>query len=161
MSGFEALLFGAAANAAAGTAATTGLLGSAGAFSAGTALASAGSVIGALGAIGQGRAASDAANYNARLAEMEAASKERAQRDASQRQLSGIRASIGKSGATSAGTPLLVLADSAANAEIDALNTRYGGALQSSIYRAGGADARRAGTIRAGASLLTGFGQIR
>lgn len=159
MSGFEALLFGSAA--AGGAAATTGILGSGGAFSLGTALGTAGSVIGALGAIGQGRAASDAANYNARLAEMEAASKERAQRDASQRQLAGIRASLGKSGATSAGTPLLVLADSAANAEIDALNTRYGGALQSSIYRASGADARRAGAIRAGASLLTGFGQIR
>ncbi len=159
MSGFEALLFGAAASG--GAAATTGLIGAGGAFSAGTALASAGTALGALGALGQGQASGAAADYNARLAQDEATSKEAAQRADAQRRLSTIRSQIGKSGATSAGTPLLVLADSAANAEIDALNTRYGGTAQSALYRAGGADARRAGTIRAGTSLLTGFGQIR
>lgn len=159
MSGFEPLLFGLGASGTA--AATTGLIGAGGAFSLGTALGTAGTVLGGLGAIGQGRAADKAANYNANLALAEASSKEAAQRAAAQRQISGIRANIGKSGATSAGTPLMVLAESAANAEIDALNTRYGGATQASIYRAGGADARRAGTIRAGTSLLTGFGQIR
>lgn len=159
MSGFEPFLFGAAASG--GAAATTGLLGAGGAFSAGTALATAGTVLSGLSAISQGRAAGKAADYNANLALAEASSKEAAQREAARRQIGSIRANIGKSGATSAGTPLMVLAESAANAEIDALNTRYGGATQSSIYRAGGADARRAGTIRAGTSLLTGFGQIR
>lgn len=159
MSGFEPLLFGAAASGTA--AATTGLIGAGGAFSLGTALGTAGTALGALGAIGQGRAADKAASYNASLAEAEAASRERAQREAARRQIGSIRAGIGKSGATSAGTPLMVLAESAANAEIDALNTRYGGTTQAGIYRAGGADARRAGTIRAGTSLLTGFGQIR
>lgn len=159
MSGFEPFLFGTAASGTA--AATTGLIGSAGAFSAGTALASAGTALGAIGALSQGRAAGAAGDYNARLAQAEAESRERAQRAESERRMGNLRASIGKSGATSAGTPLLVLAESAANAEIDALNTRYGGAVQSSLYRSAASDARRAGTIRAGTSLLTGYGQIR
>ncbi|CAB4140174.1 hypothetical protein UFOVP669_12 [uncultured Caudovirales phage] len=103
----------------------------------------------------QGRAADKAAQYNARSAEMEAASREQAQRAQSQRQLGTIRANIGKSGATSEGTPLLVLADSAANAEIDALNTRFTGLRQAALYRAEGANARKASYLRAGASLLS------
>lgn len=108
MSGFEPLLFGLGASGTA--AATTGLIGAGGAFSLGTTLGTVGAIGSALGAIGQGRAADRAANYNASLAEAEAASKEAAQRAAAQRQIGSIRANIGKSGATSAGTPLMVLA---------------------------------------------------
>lgn len=95
------------------------------------------------------------------MAAAEGASRERAQREESWRRLSSIRSQIGKSGATASGTPLLVLAESAANAEIDALNTRFGSTLQQSLYGMQGRNAKRAGTIGAGASLLTGYGKTR
>lgn len=130
-------------------------------------LGTVGSVIGGVGSLmqassarAQGKAAQAAANYNAESAMMEARSRESAQRAASARQLATIRSRIGKSGATSEGTPMMVLAESAANAEIDALNTVITGQRQASIYRAQGTNARRQGNISAGSSLLSGFGRI-
>lgn len=164
MSGFEPFLFGAAATGAGtatATAATSGLLGAGGAFGLGQTLATVGGLTGALGAYQNGQAQSQAANYNAAAAASEAASRERAQREEAERRRGSIVAQLGKSGATVAGTPLMVLAESAANAEIDALNTRYGGAMQQSLYGATGRNARRAGAIGAGASLLTGYGLTR
>lgn len=165
MSGFEPFLFGAAASG--GAAATSGIIGTAGAFSAATTagtLASAAAIGGTLAAADsarqQGKAAQRAGEYNAQSALMEAKSRESAQRADSQRSLARIRANIGKSGATSAGTPLLVLAESAANAEIDALNTRFTASRQADVYRAGGANARTQGNIMAGTSLLQGAGKF-
>lgn len=126
----------------------------------GPALAVAGTVMQVGGALSAGKAAQSAANYNAQSALIEAQSREAAQRASAARQLSATRATIGKSGATSEGTPLLVLAESAANAEIDALNTRQTGERQASLYRAQGANARKAGYIQAGTSLLSGAGKI-
>lgn len=153
------LMFGTAATAG-GAAATAGLIGTAGAFSAGTALATAGSALGVMGALSAGKAAQGAANYNAPSAMIEAQSRENAQRAQAARQLGAIRAAIGKSGATSEGTPLLVLAESAANAEIDALNTQYTGQRQAGLYRAQGANARKASYIQAGTSLLSSAGKF-
>ena len=175
MTGFEALFAGAGAGAAgAGTAAAgagaaaagagTAAAG-AGAAAAGTSWATyaayAGAALSAASAYQQGQAQSAAANYNASAAAAEAASRERAQREESWRRRGSLAAQLGKSGATVAGTPLLVLAESAANAEIDALNTRYSGAMQQSLYGATARNARTAGTIGAGASLLTGYGLTR
>lgn len=98
--------------------------------------------------------------YNAEMALREARSKEAAQRAEGMRRLSSIRSSIGKSGATSAGTPLMVLAESAANAEIDALNTQFAGKTQAELYRSKGKNAEKAGYLAAGTSLLSGFGKI-
>lgn len=123
-------------------------------------LPAAGSALSAIGALQQGKAAQAAANYNAQSAEMEAQSREAAQRAQATRQLGATRAAIGKSGATSEGTPLMVLAESAANAEIDALNTRLTGQRQANLYRARGANARTQGYISAGASLLTAAGKM-
>lgn len=139
MSGFE----GIALSSILGTAATVG-----------------GTVLQAGAARSAGKAEAAAAEFNARNAQMEAQSRESAQRAESERRLGTIRAQIGKSGATSAGTPLMVLAESAANAEIDALNTRYTGMRESALYRAQGANAKRQGNIAAGTSLLSGFGKI-
>ena len=119
-----------------------------------------GTVASAFGAIQQGKAEQNAANYNAAAARADAASREAAQRTQAQRQLSGIRANVAKSGATMAGTPLMVLAESASNAEIDALNTRRSGAIESDIYTARGRNARTAGNLRAGTSLLSGMSRI-
>lgn len=130
------------------------------ALAAPTALQLAGTFLSGVSAKAQGDAAARAAEYNAQAAEMEAASREQAQRAQSQRQLGTIRANIGKSGATMEGTPLLALAESAANAEIDALNTRFTGQRQAGLYRMQGDSARRQGNLMAGTSLLSGFGRI-
>lgn len=123
-------------------------------------LAAAGAVVSAVGMVQQGKASQQAGEYNAQSALLEGQSRENAQRAEAARNQARIRANIGKSGATSAGTPLLVLAESAANAEIDALNTRYTADRQANVYRAGGANARSQGNLMAGASLLSSAAKI-
>lgn len=126
-------------------------------FAAAAAAATVGS---ALSARAEGKAEAAAAQYNAESSRQEAASRERVQRAESMRRLGAIRSQIGKSGATSAGTPLAVLAESAANAEIDALNTRYTGMREQALYGASARNARTMGNLRAGTSLLSGFGKF-
>jgi hypothetical protein len=109
-----------------------------------------------VGALNQGKAESGAAQFNAESARQEAASREAAQRAQAQRQLGTIRAGVAKSGARMEGTPLAVLSESAANAEIDALNTRYSGQREGALYDSRARNARTAGYLRAGTSLLTG-----
>lgn len=128
--------------------------------SAGSVIGTIGTVVSAVGAMNAGKAESNAATYNAEMARRDASSKEAAQRVQQQRQLSNIRASVGKSGATMAGTPLMVLAESAANAEIDALNTRYSGVAESNLQMSRAKNARTAGNLRAGTSLLSGMSRI-
>jgi len=154
MSFLPALAFGSAATGTA--AATTGLFGAGGSFALGTTLGTVGTAVGALGAIQGGKAENSAAQFNADSARMEAQARETAQRTAAQRQLGSIRAGVSKSGATMEGTPLAVLSESAANAEIDALNTRYSGQREAALYESRGRNARTAGYLRAGTSLLTG-----
>ena len=157
MSFLPALAFGTAATAT--TAATTGLFGAGGSFALGTTLSTVGTAVGALGAIQGGKAESKASQYNADAARAEAQARETAQRTAAQRQLGSIRAGVSKSCATMAGTPLAVLSESAANAEIDALNTRYSGQREAALYEARGRNAKTAGYIRAGTSLLSSAGK--
>lgn len=123
------------------------------------ALQIAGTAASVIGAIQGGKAESQAAQYNADSARMEAQARETAQRTAAQRQLGSIRAGVSKSGATMEGTPLAVLSESAANAEIDALNTRYSGQREAALYEARGKNARTAGYMRAGTSLLSSAGK--
>jgi hypothetical protein len=137
--------------ASASTAATLGTVGSiAGAVGTG---------ISVISAIQGGKADAKVAQYNADSARAEAQARETAQRTAAQRQLGSIRAGVSKSGATMAGTPLAVLSESAANAEIDALNTRYSGQREAALYESRGRNTRTAGYVRAGTSLLTGAGR--
>lgn len=124
------------------------------------AMAVVGSVMQANAIRQQGKAEAAAAEFNARSAEQEAASKESLIRQQAARQMGTIRSQIGKSGATSAGTPLLVLAESAANAEIDALNAQYTGQRQAALYRAGGANAKSQARTMAGATLLSSASKI-
>ena len=140
-----------AVGASAGTVATMGTVGSV--------LSTVGTVVGAVGAIRGGRAEASSAQFNADSARQEAQSRENAQRAQAQRQLASIRAGVSKSGATMEGTPLAVLSESAANAEIDALNTRYSGQRESALYSARGQNARTAGYLRAGTSLLSSAGK--
>ena len=112
-----------------------------------------------ISSIQSGKAEAKAAQYNADTARAEAQSRETAQRVQAQRQLGSIRAGVSKSGATMAGTPLAVLSESAANAEIDALNTRYSGQREAALYEARGRNAKTAGYMRAGTSLLSSAGK--
>ena len=154
MAFLPALALGSAATAT--TAATAGLFGAGGAFGLGATLSTLGTAASVFGAIGQGKADASASQFNADAARQESASREAAQRAAAQRQLGSIRAGVSKSGATMEGTPLAVLSESAANAEIDALNTRYSGQREAALYESRGRNARTAGYLRAGTSLLTG-----
>ena len=118
-----------------------------------------GSIVGAVGAIQGGNAENSAAQFNAQSARMEAESRENAQRAQAKQQLGSIRAGVSKSGATMEGTPLAVLSESAANAEIDALNTRYSGQREAALYESRGRNAKTAGYMRAGTSLLSSAGR--
>jgi len=132
-----------------------------------SALGGIGSAIAGVGTIAQvgamrqqGKAESAAADFNAQSAELDASSRASLIRSQAARQIGAPRAQIGKSGATTAGTPLMVLAESAANAEIDALNATYTGARQAALYRAGGANARSQARTMAGTTLLSGMSKI-
>lgn len=164
MSGMEILL-GAAGTAgtagAAGVAATTGLFGTAGSFALAPTLSTIGSAMGVVGALNSGRSEQAAANYNAQSAQMDAAAKEAAQRRDAARQQGALRASLAKSGTSMEGTPLMVMAESAANAELDALNTRITGQRESTLYRMRGSNAATASRWQAGTSLLTGLSKIK
>ena len=143
-----------------GAAATAGLFGAGGTFALGQTLATVGTGLSVMGALRAGQAGQQAATYNAETARMEGAMREAAQRQQASRQLSSIRAGISKSGARMEGTPLMVLAESAANAEIDALNTRFSADREVGLQRMRGQEARRAAYWSAGTSLLTGMSRI-
>lgn len=126
-----------------------------------------GGAMGAIGALQQGAAAQQAGEYNARIAEQnallsrqQAASEEQRQRLFAKKEIGSIRAAYGASGVTG-GSSLDVLAESAANAELDALNIRHGGEMRSQGYlaqarldRMGGENARRSSRWMAASTLL-------
>jgi hypothetical protein len=143
-----------------GAAATAGLFGAGGTFALGQTLATVGTGLGVLGAVRAGQAASMAGQYNAQSALEEGAARESLIRQRADATLGATRAAIGKSGVTTAGTPLMVLAESAANAEIDALNARYTAGRQATLSTMRGQEGRRAAYLSAGTSLLTGASRI-
>lgn len=116
-----------------------------------------------MGAAGQQQAAAaqaQAADYNAKTTQMQGkAEAERLQRE-SAREQGRLRAAIGKSGVTTAGTPLMVMAESEANAELDILNTRWSTDRQVDLYKMQSKSAKTAGNIGAGSSLLSGAGRL-
>ena len=130
--------------------------------------------VSAAGAIAQGNAARSAASFNAAVARQDeaiaraiAAADAARQRSQANRLAGRQRAAIGASGITPEGSPLDVMADSALEAELDALTTRYRGELQARGYgseamlqKMRGNAARQAGYIGAGAALLSGARQL-
>lgn len=132
-----------------------------------------GALVQAKGAQAQARAQQQAAQYNASVADRNAViAKDQAARDAeaqkrnSVRQLGGMRAAYGASGVTIEGSPLDVLEQSAAEAELDRLNITYKGDLKAMGYqeeatldRFSGETAIQQGRYRSASALLTGAGQ--
>ena len=114
-------------------------------------------VISAIGQIKSGQAQAQAAEYNANLAKMEAKAEEARRRRESSQVMGKMRAGRAKSGVTAEGTPLLVQAESAEMAELDALNARWSGETQSDMYRRKASSARSAIPYTVGATLLGGY----
>lgn len=123
-----------------------------------------------VGNISQGNAQARAANYNQQIATYNAGrtreagkiEEDRIRREA-RKKIGLIRANVGASGFALEGSALDVLAESAYNAEFDALATRYNYEtsatsqdMQSRLYASEARDARRASYIGAASSLLKG-----
>ncbi len=109
----------------------------------------------------QAQAQSRAATYNAQAAENSAtysrqigAENERRQRVQNTKALGSIRAKYGASGITLDGSPSDVLAESAANAELEALMARHSGIVEAIGYgNSARLDRSRAGAARTGGYL--------
>ena len=113
----------------------------------------------------------NAANYNAAVAGNEAKSTmqmtgvaEGNERRAAREVIGRESAAVGQSGTGYGGSPGSLLDQSAVNAELDALNTRYRGSLtaygfktQQSIDTQAGKDAMTAGVARAGGVGLSSY----
>jgi alkanesulfonate monooxygenase SsuD/methylene tetrahydromethanopterin reductase-like flavin-dependent oxidoreductase (luciferase family) len=137
-----------------------------------------GIAVSVLGALSSASAERRAANFNAAAAERDAAvARQNAAADAqaqsreARRRIGAARAAYGAAGVALEGSPLDVLEQSAAEAEMDKLNILYKGELQAMGYddsaalsRSRAKDATTAGLFRAGSTVLTGaakgaFGQ--
>ena len=141
----------------------------------GAALMIGGTALGAYGQYQAGQSAEAMANYNAKLANNEATAKEQQshfetlemskQRD---RLLASQRAYAAKTGAMiSEGTPLLLMAEQAGEAELDILNNQRNRMLeaqalksQATLDRYSGAQASYAGKVGAFSTLLSGVGSV-
>lgn len=140
------------------------------AISWGQALSGLGSFVSAIGSVAQGMAGSDAAKYNAQVAEnnaiaarQKAAVDEAARRDQLERIQAQARANVGKGGGDFSGSALDIMAQNAATAELDALTVRYGGETraagfeaQAELDRSQASSARAGGYFGAGSRILSG-----
>ena len=129
-----------------------------------------GSLMSANSQIKAGNAAGDAHDFNASIAEgnadqaiIQAAQQERQQRIIGRKAVGDMRASFGASGGTG-GSAMDVLAESMANAEMDALNIRYAGEVKSAnfkneanLMRLQGRNARNAAQSNANATIFNGM----
>ena len=148
----------------------------AGAFTLGN-LGTVASIIGtafsAIGGIQQGKAASNAATYNAQIAErnaiiarQQAAADEQRQRRMGVLRLGAARAAYGEAGVELEGSPLDILEQSAAQEELDALTIRYKGELrgmgaesEAALNRAQAPSLLTQGYMKAGSAVLLGGAQ--
>ena len=128
----------------------------------------------AASAISQGQAAKKQAKFQAAVNEQKAArerqfsaSEEKDFRRRQSQLFAERRAALGAAGIEiGTGTPLIAAGDFAAETELQALRIRSGGETQATrleqqaqLRRAAGRSAQRQGFFRAGASLLSGYGE--
>ena len=137
-------------------------------------LSGGGNLLAGFGSLIEGEAAYEASKLeakqlraNAVLAEEEAKVNESRQRRMSYKMLSSARAAVGASGITIEGSPMDVLEESAAQAELDALLIRHGGAVKAATYRNqarltrhSGKVSRTLGFLNFGGSLLSAGGSF-
>lgn len=127
-------------------------------------------LVSAFGQFESGQASEQAYEFNAKIAEQNAAQtrlasaqEERMSRIQARKEIGSMRAAYGASGVTMEGSPMEVLAESVAMAELDALNIRHAGEMRARGYqmeaassRFSGASARTAARIGAVSSLMKG-----
>lgn len=126
--------------------------------------------VSAYGAYEAGQQAEAQAKYQSKIARNQAQAAKNAaevaeqnRRERDRRIMAEQRALVGGSGLSTEGAPLLVMLDSAKEAELDAIRLRYGGSLQSGgfldqakLFQFQGRQAAQAGTTQAGTTLITG-----
>ncbi len=136
-------------------------------------LALVGGIASAVGSINQANAATAAARFNSKIANQNAdlaiarsKEEERRHRILARKRLGSIRAGFGASGVTLEGSPLDVLEESAAAAELDSLTIRnqglvdqFGFLATSKLQDFKGAAARRTGAFRTAGILISAGGQ--
>ncbi|SOD41313.1 virion core protein, T7 gp14 family [Nitrosovibrio sp. Nv4] len=138
----------------------------------GVVAALAGAGMSAMGAMSQAKAQKDVALYNAQIAQRNATiSRQQASRDAAahnrnaRRQIGAMRAAYGASGIAMEGSPLDVLASSAAEAKLDEMNIKYKGELkaigfqdEATLERFSGENAMKQGRMEAASAIIGGIG---
>jgi hypothetical protein len=108
-----------------------------------------------------GAAQKEAYDYNAEIVQQKAAYDEAQARDRLRKLMSTQRALYAKAGVDlTSGSPLLVLAQTAAEGEEEALNIRRTGYNEAQLQKYYGSQAKTAGTLGAGSTLLTGLGNL-
>jgi hypothetical protein len=121
-----------------------------------------GSGISAIGTYKAGQAQAKAYEYNAKMATEQAAYEEEQSREKFKQLMGQQKALYAKAGVSlTSGSPLLVLAEQASEAEEEALNIRYAGANQATMYKWQAEQAKQAGTIGAFGSFLSGLGMSK
>ena len=129
-------------------------------------------IIGAVGAVAGSQSEAAALKHNAKLGDMQAvqagnvaAAREEVVRREADQVLGSQAAAYAQSGGGMGGSAADVMRQSAVNAELDALTTRYEGELQAWGFRAGADQDRftagavkQAGAFKAAGSLLSGYG---
>lgn len=137
-------------------------------------LAGASSLMSAAGSLQQGKEEQATLDYNADVMRQGAqATREKAEfdetmhREKVRKLLSSQRAAYGAAGVDMAGSPLLVLEDTAAQGELEAKTIKHGGEVEASqklnqaeIYETQGKNARSASIWKAGTSLLSGGASV-
>ena len=119
----------------------------------------AGVYMSAMGKYQEGKQAKQAHDYNAEVAEQEAAYKEKESRLRFKRIIGRQLSLYAKAGVDiSTGSPLLIMSQTAAEGELEALNIRYAGENLANMERWYGKRAKRAGKIAAWSTLLAGGG---
>jgi len=128
-----------------------------------------------IGSMSQASAAQDQADYQATVQRQQATRErqiaESEERDFRKRQSAALalrRAELGGSGVRgTTGTPLIAEEDFMSEAELQAQRIRQGGEVsatrleqQADLTKAAGRSASQRGFMRAGSSLLTGFGEF-
>lgn len=133
---------------------TTGATG--GGFSLGTTLLMGATALDVLGSISDAESQAKAMEYNAKIIEQNARINEENARRQGRSRLSAINAAYGKSGVQMQGTPIEVLSGQAGEIELEALASRYQGAMEASAKRYQASQTRTGGYWGAAGSLLKG-----
>lgn len=118
-----------------------------------------GGIAGAQSELMQGQVEAKAATFNAFLEERAGMQRSAAIRRQARKYKGSQRTAIAKSGVTLQGSALDAIAATAAQAEVDAVNTRREALVNAEMLRRQAKFAKQGAKMRAGATLLSSFGQ--